>query len=92
MSGIHLSLYLPRSGPIVAIYRRLRVLCSGPHLEQTAVPTIEQCRTYAAEYKALGKDPGNSARKCSVLMNIAHSWTALAYQLHSLADVTKEEK
>ena len=34
------------------------------------MPTVEQCRTYAAEYKMLGKDKNISARRSSVLSNI----------------------
>lgn len=55
------------------------------------MPTVEQCRAYAADYKILGVDPTNSARLSAVLKNISHSWTALAHQLESLADIVKSE-
>ena len=55
------------------------------------MPTVEQCRAYAAEHKLLGADPRNSARLSSVLKNISHSWTALAHQIESLADIEKSE-
>ena len=55
------------------------------------MPTVEQCRAYAAKHKVLGADPKNSARRTAVLKNISHSWTALAHQLESLADIEKSE-
>jgi hypothetical protein len=55
------------------------------------VPTIEQCRTYAAEYRILGKDQKISARRSAVLLGISRSWTALANQLESLTAIVKEE-
>jgi hypothetical protein len=57
----------------------------------TAVPTVEQCRTYAAEYKILGNDQRISARRSSVLLNISRSWMALAHQLENLTLVVKDE-
>jgi hypothetical protein len=45
------------------------------------VPTIEQCKKRAAEYKTLGKDPKISARRSAVLLSISRSWAALANQL-----------
>jgi hypothetical protein len=56
------------------------------------MPTIEQCRTYAEEYKVMGKDQHNSARRSSVLLNISHSWTALAHQLESLTAIVRDEE
>jgi hypothetical protein len=56
------------------------------------VVTVQQCRTYATEYKILGKDPHNSARKSSVLKNISRSWTALANQLETLTMIVKQEE
>jgi hypothetical protein len=53
--------------------------------------TIEQCRTYAAEYKTLGKDGQISARRTAVLLSISRSWTALAHQLEHLTGIVKEE-
>jgi hypothetical protein len=55
------------------------------------MPTVEQCRAYAAEYKLLGTHPKNSARRSSVLKNISRSWTALAKQLESLEAIEKSE-
>jgi len=55
------------------------------------VLTIEQCRTYAAEYKTLGNDQQISARRSTVLLGISRSWTALAHQLEHLTDIVKEE-
>ena len=56
------------------------------------MPTIEQCRTYAADYKILGKDQKNSARRSSVLLSISRSWAALAHQLESLTIIVKDER
>jgi hypothetical protein len=58
---------------------------------ETAMPTIEQCRTFAAEYKVLGKEQYNSARRSSVLLSISNSWTALAHQLENLTIIVKDE-
>jgi len=55
------------------------------------MPSIEQCRAYAAEYKMLGADPKNSARRSALLINISRSWIALGHQLESLADTVKSE-
>jgi hypothetical protein len=55
------------------------------------VPTIEQCRTHAAEYKILGMDPKISARRSSVLLSISRSWTAIANQLEALTVIVKDE-
>jgi len=55
------------------------------------MPSIEQCRAYAAEYKILGADPKNSARLSTVLRNISRSWIALGHQLESLADIANSE-
>ena len=55
------------------------------------MPTVEQCRAYAAEHKLLETDPRNSARRSAVLRNISRSWTALANQLESLAVIVKSE-
>jgi len=53
--------------------------------------TIEQCRTYAAEYKVLGKEQQISARRSSVFLGISRSWTALAHQLENLTITVKDE-
>jgi hypothetical protein len=55
------------------------------------MPTVEQCRARAAEYKKLGSDPNNSARRSAVLKSISRSWTALANQLENLALIEKSE-
>jgi hypothetical protein len=55
------------------------------------MPTIEQCRTYAEEYKVLGKEQQISARRSSVLLGISRSWTALAHQLENLTVTVKDE-
>jgi hypothetical protein len=53
--------------------------------------SVEQCRANAAEYKKLGADPINSARRSAVLKSISRSWTALGHQLESLAVIEKSE-
>jgi hypothetical protein len=55
------------------------------------MPTIEQCRTYAADYKILGRDRQISGRRSSVLLGISRSWTALAHQLENLTVIVKDE-
>jgi hypothetical protein len=54
------------------------------------MPTVEQCRAYAAN-KTVGADPANSARRSAVLMSISRSWTALANQFDDLAIIVKSE-
>jgi hypothetical protein len=56
------------------------------------MPTIDQCRAYAAEYKVLGNDKQVSARRSSVLLGISRSWTALGHQLESLTLIVKDER
>jgi hypothetical protein len=55
------------------------------------VPTIEQCKTHATEYKILGKNPKISARPSAVLLGISRSWTALANQLVALTIIVNKE-
>jgi hypothetical protein len=55
------------------------------------MPTIEQCKTHAVEYKILGTDPKISARRSAVLLGISRSWTALAHQLEALTVISKDE-
>ena len=55
------------------------------------MPTIEQCRAHAADYKILGKDQQISARRSSVLLSISRSWIALTHQLENLNMVVKAE-
>ncbi|MET4513771.1 hypothetical protein [Bradyrhizobium sp. I1.7.5] len=55
------------------------------------MPTAEQFRVYAANYKILAADPTNSARRTTVLTNISRSWTALASQYENLAVIVKDE-
>ena len=59
--------------------------------ERTQMPTVEQCRAYAAEHKQLANDGRSSVRRCTVHKNISHSWVALAHQMESLADIVKSE-
>jgi hypothetical protein len=62
-----------------------------PRRAEDKMPSVEQCRAYAAEYKLLAKHAGNSARRSAVLMNISRSWTALANQHEILAVIVKSE-
>jgi hypothetical protein len=55
------------------------------------MPTVEQCKAYAAEHKILAANPTNSPRRSTVLRNISRSWTALAKQLESLEVMVKSE-
>jgi len=55
------------------------------------MPTVEQCRAYAANYKTFAADPANSACRAAVLMGISRSWTALANQFDNLAVIVKSE-
>jgi hypothetical protein len=55
------------------------------------MPSTEQCRNHAAQYKMLAKEPNISARRSAVLSNISRSWTALANQLEGLAVIIKDE-
>ena len=54
-------------------------------------PTVEQCRRYAAEYKARALDRNISPRRATVLTGISRSWTTLANKLEHLAEIVKEE-
>ena len=53
--------------------------------------TAQQCRTFAAEYKILGKDQQILGRRSAVLLAISRSWTALAHQLDALTLIVKDE-
>ena len=64
---------------------------NGGSARRAKMPSVEQCRAYAADYKVLGADPRNSARRSAVLKNISRSWTALANQFESLAVIEKSE-
>ena len=66
-------------------------MLSFPDGENSHMPTIEQCRVHAANYKILGADPTNSARRSAVLKSISRSWTTLGNQLESLALIVKSE-
>jgi hypothetical protein len=55
-------------------------------------PTVEQCKRFAEEFKVLGADPKNSARRTSVLNSIARTCTALAHQLENLAMIERSER
>lgn len=56
------------------------------------MPTIEEFKTYASEYKTLGNDREISARRSTVLLGISRSWTALAHQIEHLTEIDKDEK
>jgi hypothetical protein len=60
--------------------------------DRATVPTIEQCKTYASEYKTLGYDPEISSRRSTSLLSISRSWTALAHKLENLAVIVRDEK
>ena len=86
--------------PKVVYLDELVVLCQGlnvtPHIVWAGTtlsepPSVEQGRAYAAEYKLLGNNSRNSARRSAVLANIPRSWAALANQLESLAVIEKSE-
>jgi hypothetical protein len=62
----------------------------GP-VEGANMPTVEQSRAYATNYKILAADPANSARRASVLTSISRSWTALAHQFENLATIVSSE-
>jgi hypothetical protein len=53
------------------------------------VPSVEQCRAKAREFRTLAADPKNSPRRSSVLISISRSWAGLASQLENLALVEK---
>ena len=55
------------------------------------MPSAEQCRVFAAECKKLAANPKLSARRSTVLKNIAHSWMALTHQFEDLAIIEKSE-
>jgi len=55
------------------------------------VPTIDECKAHAAEFRVRGREPSISARRSAVLLNISRSWAALANQLENLAIIVKEE-
>jgi hypothetical protein len=55
-------------------------------------PSVDQCKRFAENFKVLGADPKNSARRTSVLNSIARTCTALAHQLENLAMIEKSER
>ena len=52
---------------------RVGVGFRGRPPEGGKLPSVEQCRAYAANYKILGADPTNSSRRTTVLTSISHS-------------------
>jgi hypothetical protein len=79
------------TAPVSASTVTEHIAIALPPNRSNEMPTIEQCRTYAGEYKILGKDQQISARRSSVLLSISRSWTALAHQLESLTVIDKDE-
>jgi hypothetical protein len=56
------------------------------------MPTAEECRTYAAEYRRLRDEAADtSPARAALLINISRSWTVLANQLDRLAEFIREE-
>jgi hypothetical protein len=56
------------------------------------MPTAEQCRAYAAEYRRLRDEAADTSPQCAMLLlNISRSWSALANQLDRLTEFIKEE-
>jgi hypothetical protein len=55
------------------------------------MPTADQCKIYAAEYRLLGRGTDISAQCSTALKNISPSWTMLANQFDRLADILREE-
>jgi hypothetical protein len=56
------------------------------------MPTAEECRTYAAEYRRLRDEAADaSPARAALLLNISRSWTALANQLDRLTAFLEEE-
>jgi hypothetical protein len=55
------------------------------------MPTAQQCKTYAAEYKRLGMETDISIRRATLLMAISQSWATLANQLDHLTVIMEEE-
>jgi len=53
------------------------------------MPTIDQCKAYAEQYKMFGRDNTFSARRATVLRGVSRSCTALAHQYESLAVIEK---
>ena len=56
------------------------------------MPTIEECKARAAEYKILASQHEISRRRATVLLSISRSWTALAHQLECLSIIVKDEQ
>ena len=54
--------------------------------------TQAHCTTYADDYQLLGRVPGITMRRATILMGISRSWTTLAGQLGRLAAIEMEEK
>jgi hypothetical protein len=54
--------------------------------------TQAQCKTYAADYRRLGRATEISVQRATILVAISRSWTILGSQLGHLADIEAEEK
>jgi hypothetical protein len=55
------------------------------------MPTAQQCKTYAAEYKRLGMETDISIRRATLLMAISRNWATLANQLDHLTVIMKRK-
>jgi hypothetical protein len=55
------------------------------------MPTIEECKRYAAEYQSRAQEPGISIKRATALMGISLGWVTLAYHFSRLAAILKEE-
>jgi hypothetical protein len=55
------------------------------------MPTAQQCKTYAEEYKRLGMEPDISIRRATLLTVISRSWATLANQLDLLTVIIEKE-
>jgi hypothetical protein len=53
--------------------------------------TVDECKSCAADYKSLAKEPGVSKERAAVLKNISMAWAGLAGQLERLAEVMERE-
>jgi hypothetical protein len=60
-------------------------------VREAIMPTIEQCKEYAAECQRDSTKANTSIRRATILMAIAQSWTTLASQLAQLAIIIGAE-
>jgi hypothetical protein len=54
--------------------------------------TATECRELAKSYRSQASDPDLSARRATLLRNIAHSFSGLASQLDMLIDDTEDSR